>query len=106
MRNRIPHNILTLSDFSGRTGKLTAEVIALDELKLTAGMVKKLRGSSSRSNKSIYIRIFIDGVHYNVAHVARKSDGSVRIMLISPNSQAVIEGKENEPARLVEIRKC
>ena len=105
MKNRVPHNILTLSDLSGRTGKLTSEVIPLEELRLNAEMLKKLRGSSSRSNKSIYVRILIGGERYNVERVTRRKDGRITVSLISPTSFAVIEGEEDGMARLAEVRR-
>ncbi len=105
MRNRIPHNILTLSDLSGRAGKLSSELIPLEELKLTAETLKKLRGSSSRSNKSIYVQIVCSGERYNVERVTRKKDGSLSISLISLTSLALIEGEADGMARLVEVKK-
>ena len=105
MKNRIPHNVLTLSDLSGRMGKLTSELIPLEELRLNEETLKKLRRSSSRSNKSVYVRILIGDERYNVERVTRRGDGRITVSLISPTSLAVIEGEEGGMAGLAEVRR-
>lgn len=103
MKTKVPHNILTISEMTKRPNKICAEVIDIDNIVLTDGIIKKLRMSKSMFNKTTYVQILCGGVRYNVEGVDRLKNGRYRITLISPQFYATLYGYKDEQVKLAKL---
>ena len=102
MKNKVPHNVLTISEMTKRPNRINAEIIEADGLVLTEELIKKLRASSSMFNKSVYVQLLYGNLRFNIERV-ESVRGSCRIFLISPEARAVMSGRIGEKAELSEL---
>ena len=103
MKTTVQHNVLTISEMTKRPNKMNPEVKDIDNIVLTEELIRKLRASKSRFNKSTYVQILCGGIRYNVEGVDRMKNGKYRITLISPQFFATLNGFIGKPVSLVKL---
>ncbi|GHU35160.1 hypothetical protein FACS1894105_03290 [Clostridia bacterium] len=100
MRTNIPYNILTISEMNKTKNNIRKENIEYDSMILDAQTIKKLRASSSMFNKSVFVKINKDYLHYNVESI-HKNSGIYTIMLISSDDRLELRGSADTHPEII-----
>lgn len=104
MQNRIPHDVLMPAEMTRRKSRTVSEILEVGSLVLTDEIVKKLRASSSMSNKRTYVQLMHEGIRYNVGGIDKARSGHYRISLISPSATAMLTGLPG--SRVMVVNTC